>query len=91
MHRIAALAFAVLFAAQPAVSQEAYPSKPITLIVPYAAGGGSDFLGRVLAEGVKPWRRGNGGDSVLAALASTALSTAEILWRNASPVSGEPQ
>jgi len=36
MHRIAALAFAVLLAAMPALSQEAYPSKPITLIVPYA-------------------------------------------------------
>src|SRR5438067_3439047 len=53
MHRIAALAFAVLLAALPAFSQEAYPSKPITLIVPYAAGGGSDFLGRVLAEGLR--------------------------------------
>src|SRR5436190_23062052 len=53
MHRIAALAFAVLFSALPAFSQEAYPSKPITLIVPYAAGGGSDFLGRVLAEGLR--------------------------------------
>ncbi len=53
MHRIAALAFAALFAAFPAAAQEAYPSRPITLIVPYAAGGGSDFLGRVLAEGLR--------------------------------------
>jgi tripartite-type tricarboxylate transporter receptor subunit TctC len=53
MHRIAALAFAALFAAFPAAAQEAYPSRPITLVVPYAAGGGSDFLGRVLAEGLR--------------------------------------
>src|SRR5262249_34537561 len=53
MHRIAALVFAGLFMAFPATAQEAYPSRPITLIVPYAAGGGSDYLGRVLAEGLR--------------------------------------
>ena len=41
-------------AALPAVSRsasaQAYPSKPITLIVPYAAGGPTDFIARVLAE-----------------------------------------
>ncbi|MBN9088328.1 MAG: tripartite tricarboxylate transporter substrate binding protein BugD [Reyranella sp.] len=52
MHRIAALFFAALFAALPAAAQDAYPGKPITLVVPYAPGGGSDFLGRVLAEGL---------------------------------------
>ena len=51
MHRIAALLFAALFAL-PASAQDAYPSKPITLVVPYAPGGGSDLLGRVLAEGL---------------------------------------
>lgn len=44
MHRIAALLFAALFAS-PAAAQEAYPSKPITVVVPYAPGDGSDFLG----------------------------------------------
>jgi len=53
MHRIAALLFAALFVALPAAAQEAYPNKPITLIVPYAPGGGSDLLGRVLAEGLR--------------------------------------
>lgn len=53
MHRIAALCFAFFAAAAlPAVAQDAYPSKPITLVVPYAPGGGSDFLGRVLADGL---------------------------------------
>ena len=33
--------------------QEAYPSNAITLVVPYAPGGGSDFLGRILADGIK--------------------------------------
>src|SRR3954447_1090084 len=52
MPRIAALLFAALFVALPAAAQDAYPSKPITIVVPYAPGGGSDFLGRVLAEGL---------------------------------------
>jgi len=55
MHRIAALGFAVLFAVFPVLAQEAYPGKPITLVVPYAPGGGSDFLGRVLADGLRSW------------------------------------
>ena len=52
MRRLAIFLFA-LVTAWPAVSQDSYPSRPITLVVPYAAGGGSDFLGRVLAEGLR--------------------------------------
>ena len=37
MRRIAALVFAVLLAL-PAAAQDVYPSQPITLITPYAAG-----------------------------------------------------
>ena len=53
MHRIAALLFVVLLVGFPALAQEAYPTKPITLVVPYAPGGGSDFMGRILADGLK--------------------------------------
>ena len=53
MRRIAALLFAVLLAAFPAAAQDAYPSHPITMISPYAPGGGSDFLARMLAEALK--------------------------------------
>ena len=35
-----------------AVAQDAYPSKPIRLIVPYGPGGVSDSVGRVLAAGL---------------------------------------
>ena len=41
-------------AALPAVSRiawaQTYPSRPITMIVPFAAGGGSDVVGRIMAE-----------------------------------------
>lgn len=36
----------------PAIAQDAYPSRPITLIVPNTAGGSTDLLGRALAEGL---------------------------------------
>jgi tripartite-type tricarboxylate transporter receptor subunit TctC len=48
---------AVGAAAFPAVSctpeAQSYPSRPITLIVPFAAGGGADAVGRVVAERMK--------------------------------------
>ena len=48
------LRLAVGAAALPTVScdqgAEAYPSRPITMIVPFAAGGGTDAVGRVVVE-----------------------------------------
>ncbi len=40
----------VALAASPAASQPAYPSKTITLVVPYPAGGTTDLLGRLVAD-----------------------------------------
>jgi tripartite-type tricarboxylate transporter receptor subunit TctC len=40
---------ALLVASMPAAAQD-YPSRPITLIVPYAAGGGNDLMARTAAE-----------------------------------------
>jgi tripartite-type tricarboxylate transporter receptor subunit TctC len=45
-----ATALALLAGAAPASAQQPYPSRPITLIVPYAAGGSVDVVARVVAN-----------------------------------------
>ncbi|UPY35639.1 tripartite tricarboxylate transporter substrate-binding protein [Sediminicoccus sp. KRV36] len=39
--------------AAPARAQTAYPARTVTLVVPYAAGGATDILGRILAQGLQ--------------------------------------
>ena len=49
-YAIVATALSVLaFSSKPAVSQ-AYPSRPITIIVPFAAGGPLDTLARMMSD-----------------------------------------
>src|SRR4051794_7660280 len=61
--RLLKLAAAVLaLPALPRVARaQSYPSRPITMIVPYAAGGPTDTVGRVVAERM----RGELGQSVV--------------------------
>ena len=47
--RILLSAVALIAAATAAAAQD-YPTKPITLVVPYAAGGGNDVMARIVAE-----------------------------------------
>jgi tripartite-type tricarboxylate transporter receptor subunit TctC len=46
---IATLVLALASAAAPALAQSPYPSKPIRMIVPFAPGGASDFVARIIA------------------------------------------
>jgi tripartite-type tricarboxylate transporter receptor subunit TctC len=39
--------------APPAIAQENYPSRQITLIAPFAAGGSTDLVARVISEGLR--------------------------------------
>jgi tripartite-type tricarboxylate transporter receptor subunit TctC len=43
-------ALCVAFALLPAAALAAYPERPITLIVPWGAGGGTDAVARILME-----------------------------------------
>ena len=53
MRKLLAIAFAVLAGAGIASAQDGYPSRPITMIVPYPPGGVTDTLARLLAERMK--------------------------------------
>jgi len=96
----ALLAGAALLSALPAMAQDKWPSRPIRLIVPFAAGGPSDATGRFIAEGLtrelkqtvivenKP---GAGGSIGASAVAKAAPDGYTFLLGHAASVSATPQ
>ena len=50
MTQLLAIAFSVLVASMTNAMAQAYPSRPITIIVPFPAGGPTDTLARILAD-----------------------------------------
>ena len=48
-----ALGFALALGSIAIASAQPYPSRPITMVVPFAAGGPADTIGRILAEGMR--------------------------------------
>lgn len=50
LHRRTLLGAALAAATTPALGQGAYPTRPITMIIPFAAGGPTDTVGRLLAQ-----------------------------------------
>jgi tripartite-type tricarboxylate transporter receptor subunit TctC len=54
MNKLVAIVFALLALTSGAArAQDSYPNRPITVVVPYPAGGVTDTLARLLAEGMR--------------------------------------
>jgi tripartite-type tricarboxylate transporter receptor subunit TctC len=93
-----ALALSLTFPA-PAFAQAAFPARPIKLILPYAAGGGTDAIARVVAQAMSE-KLGQavvienistgGGNVATATAASAAADGYTMLMANQGPIAVNP-
>ncbi len=75
------------------VEAQAYPSRPVRLLVPYAAGGGSDFVGRTVATRLtEMWgspvvveNRPGGGTNIASELVARASPDGYMLLLGGTP------
>jgi tripartite-type tricarboxylate transporter receptor subunit TctC len=97
--RAALMMTAALAAALPSLAQERYPSRPITLVLPYAAGGGTDAIARVFAKALEEKlggvivvenRPGAGGNLATDAVAKAAPDGTTLLIGNQGPMVVNP-
>ncbi|MEI7670692.1 MAG: tripartite tricarboxylate transporter substrate binding protein [Deltaproteobacteria bacterium] len=81
MYRIFTTLFVLLMFGSTAIAQENFPTKPVRLLIPYAAGGAVDILGRTLGDELsKRWgqpviienRTGAGGTIASQVIAKSA-------------------
>ncbi|MGE0034663.1 MAG: Bug family tripartite tricarboxylate transporter substrate binding protein [Xanthobacteraceae bacterium] len=96
---IATLAAAPLIPLAGRSAFAAFPDRPIRLIVPFAAGGNADLVGRLLSEGMSPVlgqnlvvenRAGAGGSLGAAAVASAAPDGYTLLIGSNGPLTVNP-
>lgn len=96
---MASIASVAAVAASPAAAQSDYPTRPIKLVVPYAAGGGTDAIARLVAQVVGERlgqtlvveNNGSAGGNVATQQASTAAPDGyTVLMANQGPMVVNP-
>ncbi len=77
-----AIAGVASFAVQPAFAQSDYPTRPVTLIVPFAAGGPTDVISRIVGDYLS---RSLGQQIIIENVVGAGGTTASTRAKNAAP------